>query len=422
MTGPDDVIAALGLEPHPEGGWFRETWREPATTAIYYLLRAGERSHWHRVDATEIWHFYGGDPLELTLSPDGRQIDRHVLGPDLTAGQRPQLASRPAPGSRPVLSAGGRWPAARWRPPSSSPASSWPSPAGRPDRRGRPSPGSAPATGCDRAHFMEVLASMTIRVGVFGAGGRMGSTVCRAVAEDPELQLVAGVDPFHSGLDLRGVTGAEVSGLQVSPDVESLARAEAEVAIDFTHLDAARANLAWCGANGVHAVVGTTGFTQADYDDLATRFTRSNCFIAPNFAIGAVLMMRFAELAAPYFETAEIIELHHDQKVDAPSGTAMLTAERMAAASAEWGADPTEKHVLAGARGGEGPGGIHVHSVRLRGLVAHQEVLLGTAGQSLTIRHDSYDRASFMPGVLLAVKAVASRPGVTVGLDALLDI
>ena len=169
-------------------------------------------------------------------------------------------------------------------------------------------------------------------------------------------------------------------------------------------------------------MVGTSGFTPADYEELATRFTRSNCFIAPNFAIGAVLMMRFAELAAPYFETAEIIELHHDQKVDAPSGTAMHTAERMAGRSPDWAPDPTTKHVVEGARGGRRPGGIRIHSVRLRGLVAHQEVLLGTTGQSLSIRHDSYDRASFMPGVVLAVKAVGSHPGVTVGLDALLDI
>jgi 4-hydroxy-tetrahydrodipicolinate reductase len=261
-----------------------------------------------------------------------------------------------------------------------------------------------------------------IRVGVFGAGGRMGSTVCRAVVSDPDLQLVAAVDPLHAGIDLRGVTGADLPGLQVSPDVESLARAEAQVAVDFTHIDAARANLAWCAANGVHAVVGTTGFTPADYEELATRFTRSNCFIAPNFAIGAVLMIRFAELAAPYFETAEIIELHHDQKVDAPSGTAVHTAERMAGRSPDWAPDPTSKEVIAGTRGGAGPSGIRIHSVRLRGLVAHQEVLLGTMGQSLSIRHDSYDRASFMPGVVLAVKAVASHPGVTVGLDALLDI
>ena len=133
-------------------------------------------------------------------------------------------------------------------------------------------------------------------------------------------------------------------------------------------------------------------------------------------------MMRFAELAAPYFETAEIIELHHDQKVDAPSGTAMLTAERMAAASDDWGPDPTEGRSWRGRGAAAGPAGIRVHSVRLRGLVAHQEVLLGTTGQSLSIRHDSYDRDSFMPGVLLAVKRVADRPGLTVGLDELLDL
>jgi 4-hydroxy-tetrahydrodipicolinate reductase len=254
---------------------------------------------------------------------------------------------------------------------------------------------------------------MTIRVGVFGAGGRMGSLVCRTLVADPDLDLVAGID-------LRQVTGADVSGLQISPDAEALDRAGADVAVDFTHIDAARENLAWCAENGVHAVVGTTGFVPQDYEDLARRFTKSNCFIAPNFAIGAVLMMRFAELAARYFETVEIIELHHDQKADAPSGTAMLTAQRVAAASSEWGPDPTRKLVLDGARGGEAEAGIRVHSVRLRGLVAHQEVLFGTTGQSLSIRHDSYDRSSFMPGVLLAVKAVADRPGVTVGLDALL--
>ncbi len=262
---------------------------------------------------------------------------------------------------------------------------------------------------------------MTIRVGVFGAGGRMGSTVCRAVAADPDLELVTAVDPFHAGIDLRHVTGADVAG-QIAGDAEALAHTGAQVAVDFTNVGAARENLAWCAEHGVHAVVGTTGFEAADLEELARIFTRSNCFIAPNFAIGAVLMMRFAELAAPWFETAEVIELHHDQKIDAPSGTAMLTAQRMAARSAEWAADPTRRHVVEGARGGEGPGGIRMHSVRLRGLVAHQEVLLGTTGQTLSIRHDSHDRDSFMPGVLLAVKAVAGRPGVTVGLDALLDI
>jgi 4-hydroxy-tetrahydrodipicolinate reductase len=168
--------------------------------------------------------------------------------------------------------------------------------------------------------------------------------------------------------------------------------------------------------------VGTTGFTADDHELLRSLFTSSNCLIAPNFAIGAVLMMRFAEMAAPWFETAEVIELHHDQKVDAPSGTAMLTVQRMAEASGDWAPDPTQKVVLPGARGATGPAGIPVHSVRLRGLVAHQEVLLGTAGQSLTIRHDSYDRSSFMPGVVLAVKQVADHPGLTVGLDSLLGL
>ena len=188
-------------------------------------------------------------------------------------------------------------------------------------------------------------------------------------------------------------------------------------------IDAARENLRFCAEQGIHAVVGTTGFDETELGDLAKCFaeSRANAVIAPNFAIGAVLMMRFAELAAPYFETAEIIELHHDQKIDAPSGTAVLTAKRMAAASSEWGDDPTTTVVASGARGAT-VDGITVHSVRLRGLVAHQEVLLGTTGQSLSIRHDSYDRSSFMPGVLLAAKRVASRPGLTIGLDALLGV
>ena len=148
----------------------------------------------------------------------------------------------------------------------------------------------------------------------------------------------------------------------------------------------------------------------------------SNCVIAPNFAIGAVLMMRFAELAAPFFESVEIIEYHHDSKVDAPSGTAAMTAERIAAASKDWAADPTTHEVIDGARGGRGPADIRVHALRIRGMVASQEVLFGTTGQTLDIRHDTYDRSSFMPGVLLAVKAVGGRPGLTVGLDELLDL
>jgi 4-hydroxy-tetrahydrodipicolinate reductase len=251
---------------------------------------------------------------------------------------------------------------------------------------------------------------MAIPVGVFGAGGKMGRTVCAAVAADPDLELVAAVDPFGAGETIAGITVA----------AEPAAMAAAAVAVEFTVLEAARQNVTWCAANGVHAVVGTTGFTDGDLDGFRAAFSRSNCLIAPNFAIGAVLMMRFAEMAAPYFDTAEVIELHHDGKADAPSGTAMATMQRMAAASDAWAPDPTRHVVVEGARGGVGPGGIHVHSVRLRGLVAHQEVLLGTTGQSLTIRHDSYDRSSFMPGVLLACKRVADHPGVTLGLDAYL--
>jgi len=261
---------------------------------------------------------------------------------------------------------------------------------------------------------------MTLRVGVFGAGGRMGSTVCRAVADDPDLELVAAVDPHHAGIDLRQVAGLD-SDLAIVPDASGLQAADAQVAVDFTRIDAARVNLAWCADHGVHAVVGTSGFTDADLARFRQAFVASNCLIAPNFAIGAVLMMRFAELAAPWFETAEIIELHHDSKIDAPSGTAIATAERMAAASADWAPDPTTEAVVPGARGASGPAGIPIHSVRLRGLVAHQQVQLGTTGQTLTLRHDSYDRSSFMPGVLLAVKEIGSRPGLTMGLDSLLD-
>jgi 4-hydroxy-tetrahydrodipicolinate reductase len=262
---------------------------------------------------------------------------------------------------------------------------------------------------------------MAIRVAVFGATGRMGRTVCQAVVDDPDLELVAAVDPHHADLDLRPVTGVDAD-MAILGRAEALAEIPVDVVVDFTDAAAARANLAWAAEAGVHAVVGTTGLSDEDCQTLKRSFTSSNCIVAPNFAIGAVVMMRLAELAAPWFQSAEIIELHHEHKVDAPSGTALLTAERMAAASDEWTSDPTTDEILAGARGGTGPAGIPVHSVRLRGLVAHQEVLLGTTGQSLVIRHDSYDRSSFMPGVLLAVKAVADRPGFTLGLDQLLDL
>jgi 4-hydroxy-tetrahydrodipicolinate reductase len=267
-----------------------------------------------------------------------------------------------------------------------------------------------------------------MRVGVFGAAGRMGAEVCAAVAGDPELELVAAVDPQYAGLDLQQVIGLAEPKLQVAPDGGELSRADAQVAIDFTELHAAMANLRWCAEAGVHAVVGTSGFTPDALEELGRLFGggSANCIVAPNFAIGAVLMMRFAELAAPFFDTAEIIELHHDAKIDAPSGTALSTAERMGEArrlaGRAWGTELTQSEALPGARGGVSPGGVRVHSIRLRGLVAHQEVLLGTSGQTLTIRHDSLDRSSFMPGVLLAAKAVAHRPGLTVGLDAVLGL
>ncbi len=256
-----------------------------------------------------------------------------------------------------------------------------------------------------------------IRVGVFGAAGRMGSTICAAVHDAPDLELVAAVDPFGSGAPVAG------TALVVAADASAMVDAGVEVAIDFTVLSAARENLRWCAAHDVHAVVGTTGFTADDLDEYAELFTHSaaNGLIAANFAIGAVLMMRFAEQAAPWFETAEIIELHHDQKVDAPSGTAMTTARRMAAASSEWAPDPTTTVVAEGARGGLAGGAIRVHSVRMRGMIASQEVILGTTGQSLSIRHDTFDRSSFMPGVLLGIRSVSTQPGLTIGLDALLD-
>lgn len=258
-----------------------------------------------------------------------------------------------------------------------------------------------------------------IRVGVFGAAGRMGATVCQAVIGEPDLELVAAVDPQHAGLDLRTVTKVD-SPLRLESSSAALVEGGAEVVVDFTHLEAARANVTFAADHGIHAVVGTTGFTDDDLDGFRTAFTSSNLLFAPNFAIGAVLMIRFAELAAPWFETAEVIEIHHDQKVDAPSGTAVHTVERMAAASSAWAPDPTRTEVLPGARGSKGAAGIPIHSLRLRGTVAHQEVLLGTTGQSLSIRHDSYDRSSFMPGVLLGVHRVAELPGVTIGLDQLL--
>ena len=260
---------------------------------------------------------------------------------------------------------------------------------------------------------------------MIGAAGRMGATVCSAVAAAADMELVAAVDAGAEPAGAEPTGSGGPAGLAITSSLDALADAGAEVAVDFTVPGAAVPNAEWCAAHGLHSVIGTTGIGDAELEALRAAYPASGglgCLVAPNFAIGAVLMMRFAELAAPWFETAEIIELHHDAKVDAPSGTALQTARRMAAASEEWGADPTRVENVEGARGGAGPGGIHIHSLRLRGLVAHQEVILGTTGQTLTIRHDSIDRESFMPGVLLGVRRVAARPGVTVGLDQLLDL
>lgn len=241
-----------------------------------------------------------------------------------------------------------------------------------------------------------------IRVAVVGAAGRMGITVCDAVSEAPDLELSARVD---LGDDLAMVD-------------------DCDVVVDFTAPDVVMATLAHCIPAGVHVVVGTSGFDETrlehvresllDYPDVGV-------LVAPNFSIGAVLMMRFAAVAAPFFESVEVIELHHPDKVDAPSGTAIRTAALIAAARDGRPSPDATTTELPGARGAL-VDGVPVHSVRARGLVAHQEVLFGGVGESLTIRHDSIDRASFMPGVLLGVREVGSHPGLTVGLDSFLGL
>ncbi len=241
-----------------------------------------------------------------------------------------------------------------------------------------------------------------IKVGVLGARGRMGAEVVKAVTEAADLELVAALD-LGDSLDQFKSSGAQV-------------------VVDFTTPDSVMANLEFLIANGINSVVGTTGFDSeriAKLEKLIAANSKVGVLIAPNFAIGAVLMMEFATKAAKYFESAEIIELHHPNKVDAPSGTASRTAELMSKARKDAGLaampDATTTS-LDGARGAT-VGDIPVHSVRLRGLIAHQEVLLGGLGETLTIRHDSLDRAGFMPGVLLGVRKIISKPGLTIGLE-----
>ncbi|MEU5933543.1 4-hydroxy-tetrahydrodipicolinate reductase [Micromonospora sp. NPDC047187] len=243
-----------------------------------------------------------------------------------------------------------------------------------------------------------------LRVGVFGARGRMGVEVCKAIDAAADLTLTAAID--------QGDSRSAVS--------------TAEVVVDFTTPDVVMDNLQWCIEQGISAVVGTTGFTEQRLEQVRGWLADKpevGVVIAPNFGIGAVLMMQFAARAARHFESVEIIEQHHPRKLDAPSGTATHTARQIARARAEAGLGPVPdatKDEVPGARGAE-IDGVRVHAVRATGLVAHQEVLFGGTGETLTIRHDSYDRVSFMPGVLLAVRAVRNRPGLTVGLDALLD-
>jgi 4-hydroxy-tetrahydrodipicolinate reductase len=242
----------------------------------------------------------------------------------------------------------------------------------------------------------------TINVGVIGARGKVGSEVCHGVEEAAGMSLVAQVD--------------------VGDDLGSLEAAGAHVAVDFTHPDAVLANLEHCIGHGIHAVVGTTGFDDERLETVRRWLDAApqvGVLVAPNFSIGALLMMRFAELAAPHYESVEVVEMHHPDKADAPSGTARRTAQLIAAARREAGLGPVPDataSALDGARGAD-VDGIRVHSQRVRGLVAHQEVLLGGPGETLTIRHDSLDRASFVPGVLAGIRAVADHPGLTVGLE-----
>ena len=232
----------------------------------------------------------------------------------------------------------------------------------------------------------------------------MGATVCDAVAADPELELVARVDVEESN--------------------QTLVDAGATVAVDFTTPESVADNIEFCLTNGIHVVVGTTGLTPEDLGSIERRAAEgaANVFVAPNFAIGAVLMMRFSQQAAPHFSNAEIVERHHENKLDAPSGTALRTAKLINESRGKgWSEVAPATESLAGSRGGDEQG-VRVHSVRVPGSVAHQEVIFGAPGETLTIRHDSLDRASFMPGVVLAVKKVSSLDGLTVGLENLLDL
>ena len=253
-----------------------------------------------------------------------------------------------------------------------------------------------------------------IKVGVIGAAGRMGATVCQAVLNDPSTSLELAVD--------ENAVGDTIDNCEIEIQGNLSNIKDVNVVVDFTVADASRKTLPFLAARGIHAVVGTSGLDGEDLQNLRQCFTQSNCVIVPNFSISAVLMMRLAEIAAPHFDTIEIIEYHHNEKIDAPSGTAIATAEKLQAASNNLRTDPTSNMVLEGARGAKGETQIPIHSVRMEGMLAHQEVLLGTLGQTLTIRQDSSDRSSFMPGVIMAIKGIGRLEGVNVGLETLMDV
>ena len=263
-----------------------------------------------------------------------------------------------------------------------------------------------------------------IRVGVIGACGRMGQMVCRAVAEAQDLALVAAIDRSLLGESIGPLIGQPTIDVPITEELDRLLEAEVEVAVDFTHPEVVMDNVRWCATHAVHLVVGTTGLTGEDLAEIRGLLEgeggESNVIVAPNFALGAVLMQRFAAQAARYFPAVEVIELHHDAKADAPSGTSLATVHRLLEERGERYRGPLDES-LPSVRGGEVEG-IRLHSVRLPGLLAHQEVIFGGQGQTLTIRHDSTDRSSFMPGVLMAVRAVMTRTGLTVGLEPLLDL
>jgi 4-hydroxy-tetrahydrodipicolinate reductase len=266
-----------------------------------------------------------------------------------------------------------------------------------------------------------------VRVGVLGATGRMGQATCRALLATDDLELVAAVARSSGvGHELRDLVPEAPADLLVGESLSDLVAAEAEVVVDFSRPEATMAAVEGLLRDGIHLVSGTTGLPQAVLDQLAAlagKADHGNAVWAPNFALGAVLAMHFATIAARWYPAAEVIELHHQGKADAPSGTAIRTANAIAAARAgeSQAVQPAGKESVAGVRGGE-VGGVRVHSVRLPGLVAHQEVLFGGEGEVLTLRHDSLDRASFMPGVLLAVRQVTTRNGLTVGLEPLLGL